>query len=209
MRNSSPSARRPNAQQTLGLTLGAIAALIALGVLAGTGPGRSVDESVLNFFNQQAGNAFLLDFGNDVQSWAITLVVIWTVEVVVLAVRRRSFASAAVVAVLPVAASATAELVKNHVAVAHDKLGASLPVSLDHTWPSAHAALAASVAITAVWVSRSRVGLAAGFALAAVLSVSQLLVAAHVPSDVVGGWLVCVAWAAALSALPGLVRRSR
>ena len=85
-----------------------------------------------------------------------------------------------------------------------DPLGGNAQRLLDATFPSGHATAAMSLALVAVIVSprswRPLVAVVAA-AYAAAVGVALVLRFDHYPSDVVGGYLVAAAWAAALAAV--------
>jgi len=91
----------------------------------------------------------------------------------------------------------TSELLKPLLAHPHDAAGnAIVPAA---SWPSGHSTAVMSLALCAVLVVPPRLRLAAaavGSAFAVVVSFSLLTLAWHLPSDVVGGYLLAGLWTA-------------
>jgi membrane-associated phospholipid phosphatase len=117
---------------------------------------------------------------------------------------RRRRGDLAFVAIATVAgANATTHVLKPLLAHA-DPLGGESARWLDDAFPSGHATAAMSIALVAVIVApralRPWVGLAASV-YAATIGVGLVVVLAHYPSDVVGGYLVAGAWASAMAAI--------
>jgi membrane-associated phospholipid phosphatase len=181
--------------------------LAGLASLASERGGRSLDESLLNFFDQQAGNATLLQFADLVNGSIVVIALVWCGALVTVALRRlHDWTAAVAVVALVVGAVIASEVLKTLIAVHHDALGASLPVSLDHTWPSTHAAAAAGLAMASLCVLPSLRWAALGGAAATLISVCPLLAAAHFPSDVLAGWLVAACSTALVSLAISLQR---
>jgi membrane-associated phospholipid phosphatase len=126
------------------------------------------------------------------------------------ALLRRRLDLAAVAIVTLAGANLTTHLLKPLLAHA-DPLGGEAARGLDASFPSGHATAAMSLALVAVVVAPRRwrgwvAVLAAGYA--ACVGVGLVLLFAHYPSDVVGGYLVAGAWASAMVAV-ALARRER
>jgi membrane-associated phospholipid phosphatase len=132
----------------------------------------------------------------------------WGLLLVAVALRRRLPWVALAVAVLLPLAPFTAELLKPLLAHTHDQLVSKHITSA--SWPSGHATAALALAWCALLVapsaSRQMVAvLGAAFALA--VGAALLVLAWHMPSDVVGGYLLATFWAAlAFAALRALGR---
>ena len=174
--------------------------LAGLASFASAPGGRSLDESLLDFLDQQAGNTTLLQFADLVNASIIVIISAWCGALVTVAlVRWRDWTAAVTVVALVVGAVIVSEVLKSLIAVHHEALGASLPISIDHTWPSTHAAAAAALAIASLCVLPSPRWVACGGAAAIVISLCLLLTAAHFPSDVLAGWLVAVCSTALVS----------
>ena len=125
-------------------------------------------------------------------------------------VRRRA-AEAAAAAAIVVLSPLSAELLKPLLAHSHARAGAVHIGAA--SWPSGHsaAALALALAVTLLAPRRARPLVAAagvGFALA--VGCALLIQAWHMPSDVLGGYLVAALWTAlAVAALRAAQRRRR
>jgi membrane-associated phospholipid phosphatase len=137
----------------------------------------------------------------------------WSALLVLLALRSRRRALAlAIVAILPLA-PLSAELLKPLLAHAHDQVGATKYIGAA-SWPSGHATAAAVLAWCAVLVAspaRRALVAALGAVFALAVGVALLVLAWHMPSDVVGGYLLATLWAAgAVAVLCALeARRAR
>jgi len=140
------------------------------------------------------------------------LYTVWALLVVAVALlRRRPRVALAAAIVLP-AAPGIAELLKPLLAHPHD--GGGLHVIGPASWPSGHATAAMALVLCALLVAprRLRPPLAAvGGAFAAAVGCSLLILAWHMPSDVLGGFLLaalCVSLAIAVLG-PGWDRPGR
>jgi len=138
-----------------------------------------------------------------------TLFVLWGAALVAVALARsRPRVAVAVVGVLSLAPF-TSETLKPLLAHPHAQVGAVHigPAS----WPSGHSTAALALALCAVLVAPARLRpmvAAAGAAFALAVGVSLLILAWHMPSDVLGGYLVATLWAAlAVAALRASERR--
>jgi len=135
--------------------------------------------------------------------------ILWGIALVSIALARdRPRVAAAVVAVLALAPF-TAETLKPLVAHPHVELGAIQVGSA--SWPSGHSTAALALVLCAVLVSpvrlRPLVG-AVGALFALSVGCSLLILAWHMPSDVIGGYLVAAFWTAlAVAALRAADRR--
>lgn len=112
-------------------------------------------------------------------------------------IRRRAriaLAGSAIVMLAPLTSDALKPLLAHpHV---HIGLGPRVPPA---SWPSGHSAAALALALCAVLVvpSRFRALVAVlGGAFAVAIGCSQLILGRHMPSDVLGGYLVALSWAA-------------
>ncbi|HLL92342.1 MAG TPA: phosphatase PAP2 family protein [Solirubrobacteraceae bacterium] len=125
------------------------------------------------------------------------LFVIWGLGLVLVAYAQgRARIAAAVVAIMGLA-PLTSETLKPLVAHSHDVVGGVYigPAS----WPSGHSTAALALVLSAVLVAPARLralvaSVGALFALA--VGCSLLILAWHMPSDVVGGYLVASLWTA-------------
>jgi membrane-associated phospholipid phosphatase len=142
---------------------------------------------------------------------------IWGIVLVLLALRRRlPWVALAIAIVLPLAPF-SAELLKPLLAHHHDQIGPKYIVNA--SWPSGHATAATVLVWCALLVARParrRLVAMLGAAFTLAIGVALLVLAWHMPSDVVGGYLLGTFWAAlafaALSASEhdgGSRRRSR
>jgi membrane-associated phospholipid phosphatase len=122
---------------------------------------------------------------------------LWGVVLVLVALHRRlPWVALAVAIVLPLAPF-TAELLKPLLAHHHDQLGPKYIANA--SWPSGHATAAMALAWCALLVAPpARRGLLVmvGAAFALAVGVALLVLAWHMPSDVVGGYLLGTFWAA-------------
>lgn len=137
------------------------------------------------------------------------LFILWGVALVALALARERPRTAAAVAVVMALAPFTAETLKPLLAHPHVSVGSVFigPAS----WPSGHSTAALTLALCAVLVApRSLRPFAMVLALlfAAAVGLSLLILAWHMPSDVLGGYLVATFWVAlAVAALREAERR--
>jgi membrane-associated phospholipid phosphatase len=121
----------------------------------------------------------------------------WGIVLVAIALRRRLLWVALAVAILLPLAPFTAELLKPLLAHHHDQIGPKYIANA--SWPSGHATAATTLAWCALLVSpptHRRMVAALGAAFALAVGVALLVLAWHMPSDVVGGYLLATFWAA-------------
>jgi membrane-associated phospholipid phosphatase len=123
--------------------------------------------------------------------------ILWGLVLVAIALLRRRPRVAVAVALVLSLAPLTAETLKPLLAHPHVQIG------LTHisaaSWPSGHATAAAALVLCAVLVSPVRLRplvSALGVAFAAAVGCSLLILAWHMPSDVLGGYLVASLWMA-------------
>jgi membrane-associated phospholipid phosphatase len=121
----------------------------------------------------------------------------WGIVLVTIALRHRLLWVALAVAIVLPLAPLTAELLKPLLAHHHDQLGPKYIANA--SWPSGHATAATTLmwcALLVVPPAQRRV--VAGLGVAFVLAVggALLVLAWHMPSDVVGGYLLATFWAA-------------
>jgi membrane-associated phospholipid phosphatase len=121
----------------------------------------------------------------------------WGIVLVAIAMRRRlPWMALAVVLVLPLA-PLSAELLKPLLAHPHDQLGPRYITNA--SWPSGHATAALTLAWCALLVAppaRRQLVAALGGAFALAVGGALLVLSWHMPSDVVGGYLLATLWAA-------------
>jgi len=123
--------------------------------------------------------------------------VLWGIALMAVAIARGRPRVALAVAAVMSLAPFTAELLKpllahHHVAVGGVSVG---PAS----WPSGHSTAALALALSAVLVAPARLRplvAAIGAAYAVAVGCSLLILAWHMPSDVLGGYLVAALWTA-------------
>jgi membrane-associated phospholipid phosphatase len=138
------------------------------------------------------------------------LFVLWGVALIAFAVARERPRVAVAVFVVMAFAPLTSEILKPLLAHSHDQVG-YVQVSAA-SWPSGHATAATALAMCAVLVAPSRLrGLVAslGVLFVAAVSVSLLVLAWHMPSDVLGGYLVASLWMALAVAVLRAAERRR
>ncbi len=123
--------------------------------------------------------------------------VLWGVALVALAIARgRTRIAVAVVAIMTLA-PLSAEVLKPLLAHPHVSVGGVFvgPAS----WPSGHSSAVLALVLSAVLVAPARLRpmvAAVGGALAIAVGCALLILAWHMPSDVLGGYLVATFWAA-------------
>ena len=119
--------------------------------------------------------------------------------------RREAVAVALVVALAPLSADALKPL------LAHAHAGAGTVHINPASWPSGHSAAALALALCATLLApprARRLVAAAGGAFALAVGCALLIRAWHMPSDVLGGYLMAALWMAlAVAALRGAERR--
>jgi membrane-associated phospholipid phosphatase len=139
-----------------------------------------------------------------------TLFILWGTALVAIAVaRERPRLGLAVVAVMGLS-PLTAELLKPLTAHAHDSVGFVRVGAA--SWPSGHSSAAAALAMSAVLVTppafRAAIATTGAIFVLAV-SGSLLMLAWHMPSDVLAGWFVAALWTSLAVAALRLAERRR
>jgi membrane-associated phospholipid phosphatase len=125
------------------------------------------------------------------------LYTLWGLMLVAVALRRRCPRLALAVALVLGLAPLTAELLKPLLAHPHAWVGEDWVKAA--SWPSGHATAAMALALCAVLVAPRRLRptvAALGAMFVAGVGLSLLILAWHLPSDVLGGYLVGTLWAA-------------
>jgi membrane-associated phospholipid phosphatase len=202
--------RQPGAGGALLLAALCAVALALVWVIAALVPAAHVRDAValhdftlLDGSHTAAATKFLLHLLDPL------LFTVWGLALVLIALaRRRPRVALAVVAVMALA-PLSSEVLKPLLAHPHARVGMTQvgPAS----WPSGHATAAAALALCAVLVAPARrrapVALvAAAFTLT--VGVALLIGAWHMPSDVLGGYLMAVLWMAlAIAGLRASERR--
>ncbi len=124
--------------------------------------------------------------------------VLWSaVLMIIVAARRRPRIALAIVAILALAPFAS-ELLKALLAHRHAPIGPAVSVPAA-SWPSGHSTAALALALGAVLATPRRlrsVAAVLGALFAIGIGFCQLLLARHMPSDVLGGYLVASFWTA-------------
>jgi membrane-associated phospholipid phosphatase len=131
------------------------------------------------------------------------LFVLWGIALLAAALARERPRVAFAVLVVLALAPFTAELLKPLLAHSHDEVG-NVTVNAS-SWPSGHSTAATSLALCAVLVAPDRLRpllAVLGAAFVGAVSFFLLVLAWHMPSDVLGGYFVAGFWAAL--ALAGL-----
>ena len=123
--------------------------------------------------------------------------VLWGIALVAVALAEERPRAAAAVALVLMLAPFSAELLKPLLAHKHDHVGGAVIGAA--SWPSGHSTAATALAMCAVLVAPPRLRkpvavLGAVFVLA--VSISLLVLAWHMPSDVIGGILLSALWMA-------------
>jgi len=124
-----------------------------------------------------------------------TLFTLWALAVTLFALARNRVRLAIALALVMGLAPLSAELLKHalahsHVAIGYTRLGAA-------SYPSGHATAATALALSAALVVPARrraLALLCALALIAAVGVALLIREWHLPSDVLGGYLLGVAW---------------
>jgi membrane-associated phospholipid phosphatase len=135
---------------------------------------------------------------------------IWAIALVLFALARGRPRIALAIVVVLALAPYSAELLKPLLAVPHLSVGEDHPIGAA-SWPSGHSTAATVLALSAVFVVPPRwrpiaLTLAAAFML--VVGAALLIRAWHMPSDVLGGYLLGILWAAlAVAGVRGSERR--
>jgi membrane-associated phospholipid phosphatase len=199
------SARQLSRLSLLAVLACAVVYLVALGTHAGL---RLDAGAIPRGASGPAWDRAHVALRHAVDTIHVVTIVLAACAAVLVAWRRRR-RDLAVVAVATLAgANLTSQLLKPLLGRV-DPLGGETARQISGAFPSGHATAAMSLALVAVIVSPRRwrawvAMVAAGYA--AAVGVGLVVRVAHYPSDVVGGFLVAGAWAAAMSAV-ALARR--
>jgi membrane-associated phospholipid phosphatase len=201
---------RPSAAAPLGVAGLCVVALALVWVLAELVPAARLKDAVaLHDFTRLSGPLvdgparFLLHLLDPLQF------ILWGVALMAVAVARDRPRIAVAVAAVMGLAPLTSEVLKPLLAHPHVQIGLGYigPAS----WPSGHATAALALVLAAVLVAPPRLralvaGIGAVFAVA--VGCALLMLAWHMPSDVLGGYLVATFWTAiAVAALRAADRR--
>jgi membrane-associated phospholipid phosphatase len=203
-RYAAGNSRKPSAASALGIAGLCVAGLVLTWIVAALVPAAHVRDAVaLHDFTllsrphvDMVAN-FLLDLLEP------ALFTLWAIALIAFALARGRPRVALAVACVMGLAPLTAETLKPLLAHSHAHLGYAYidPAS----WPSGHATAAVALVLCAVlvapmWLRPAVAALGGVFAVA--VGCSLLILAWHMPSDVLGGYLVASLWMAlAVSAL--------
>lgn len=167
-------------------------------VVAALVPATHLKDAVALYDFTLLGGPRLDDVGNALLFLLDPLLyTIWGLTLVAVALRRRRPRLALAVALVLGLAPLTAELLKPLLAHPHAWVGSDWVKAA--SWPSGHATAATALALCAVLVSPSRlrpVVAVLGVMFVAGIGCSLLILAWHLPSDVLGGYLVGTLWVA-------------
>jgi membrane-associated phospholipid phosphatase len=167
-------------------------------VAAHLGPFRTRDAALLHDFasieNQRVNDVarVLLHLLNPLQF------TIWAAALVLFALARERPRVALAIALVMTLAPFSAELLKPLLAHPHLGFGETRPIGAA-SWPSGHATAATALALSAVLVTPPRwrpIALALALVFMLSVGVALLIRAWHMPSDVLGGYLLGTLWAA-------------
>ena len=130
-----------------------------------------------------------------------TLFILWGVALVAFAVARNRPRTALAIVAVMLLSPLTSELLKPVLAQPHDSVG-GVHIGAA-SWPSGHSTAAMALVLSAVLAAPPRlrgiVGTLGG-AYLALVTVSLLILAWHMPSDILGGFLVAGMWTALMVA---------
>jgi membrane-associated phospholipid phosphatase len=188
------------------------ATLILTWVVAALVPATHVKDAVALYDFTLLGGPRLDDLANALLHLLDPLLyTLWGILLMAIALRRRRPRLALAVGLVLGLAPLTAETLKPLLAHPHARIGGSEITAA--SWPSGHATAATALALCAVLVVPQRLRptvamLGAMFVVG--VGFSLLLLAWHLPSDVVGGYLVGTLWTAlAVAGLRTTEARSR
>lgn len=137
------------------------------------------------------------------------LFILWAIALVAFALSRERPRTALAITAVMALAPFTSETLKPLLAHPHDSVGSVFigPAS----WPSGHSTAALALALSAVLVAPARLRplvMVLALVFSAAVGVSLLILAWHMPSDVLGGYLVATFWTAlAVAGLRAAERR--
>ncbi len=189
-----------------------VAALALTWVVAALVPATHVKDAVALYDFTLLGGPRVDDLANALLHLLDPLLyTLWGLTLVAVALGRRRPRVALAVGVVLGMAPLTAETLKPLLAHPHARIGGSEITAA--SWPSGHASAATALALCAVLVAPRRLRptvAVLGAVFVAGVGFSLLLLAWHLPSDVLGGYLVGTLWAAlALAGLRAGEARSR
>jgi membrane-associated phospholipid phosphatase len=181
----------------LAVTLG----LIALDYVVALGTTFGLEADDRSIFDSRTGRPWAAHWvvADTVHAVAALSFVILAAAIAVLALERHGRRQALAVLVLIVGASASAQILKTAFGALR-LFGEGAEHRLESSFPSGHAATSMALGLALVWTApaawRGRAAvLATVYSVA--IGIGLLVLGWHRPSDVVGGYLVAGAWAAA------------
>jgi membrane-associated phospholipid phosphatase len=182
----------------LALAVGCVLAMVLVWALAELVPGIHYRDAVVLHDLTRLDVAPIDGLANRlVRLLEAPLFILWGIAVVAVALARErpraALAAAAVMALAPM----TSETLKPLLAHSHASVGGTYIGAA--SWPSGHSTAALALALAAALVTppRLRPAVAAiGLVFAAAVGASLLILAWHMPSDVIGGYLVASFWTA-------------
>src|SRR5580704_17126066 len=191
------STERPGAISALGVAALCVAALALVWTLASqVGVVRIKDAVALYDFTLLSGPRIDPPLNVLLHLLEPAEFVLWGIALVAVALARERPRVALAVVALMTLAPFTSETLKPLLAQPHDQVGAVTIGAA--SWPSGHSTAALALVLSAVLVAPRRLrplvaSLGAAFVL--VVGCALLILAWHMPSDVIGGYLVAGLWA--------------
>jgi len=203
-------AARPRATAPLGFAGVLVAALALTWVVAELVPAGQARDSLALYHFVLLSRPHVDLLANDLlRLLDLPGLVLWTVALVAVALARGRPRVALAVALVMALAPLSSEALKPLLAHPHVPIG-TLHIN-DASWPSGHSTAALALALCAVLVAPARLRLlvtALGAAFALAVGCSLLILAWHMPSDVLGGYLLAALWMAlAVAGLRAAERR--
>jgi membrane-associated phospholipid phosphatase len=193
-----PRATRPGPTGPLLIAGLCLIAMALTWVVAALVPATHVKDAVALYDFTLLGGPRLDELANALLHLLDPLLyIVWGVILMAIAFGRRRPAVALAVAFVMGLAPLTSEILKPLLAHPHAYIGGSWVGAA--SWPSGHSTAATALAMCAVLVAPSRLRptvAALGVLFVAAVSFSLLILAWHLPSDVVGGYLVGALWTA-------------
>jgi len=203
-------AARPGATAPLGFAGLLVAALALTWVVAELVPAGQARDSLALYHFVLLSRPHVDLLANDLlRLLDLPGLVLWTVALVAVAFARGRPRVALAVALVMALAPLSSEALKPLLAHQHVPIG-TLHIN-DASWPSGHSTAALALALCAVLVAPARLRLlvtALGAVFALAVGCSLLILAWHMPSDVLGGYLLAALWMAlAVAGLRAAERR--
>jgi len=175
-----------------------VVAMALTWVVAALVPATHVKDAVALYDFTLLGGPRLDDLANALLHLLDPLLyIVWGVILMAIALGRRRPLVALAVAFIMGMAPLTSEILKPLLAHPHAYVGGSWVSAA--SWPSGHSTAATALVMSAVLVAPARLRptvAALGVLFVAAVSFSLLILAWHLPSDVVGGYLVGALWTA-------------